>query len=87
MKNEEIFTRFKATVDQFYKETPRDYIEKVQIYFIGGILQSALHILPNEKYFELKCYIYEAHGYDPGGVAMEKRVSGGKESEAAYGTG
>lgn len=42
--------------------------EKTELWHIGGILQAALHILPFEKYYDLKEYVYKTYGYDPGGV-------------------
>ena len=68
MNNSELMERFKATIDQFYAQTPKAYARETQLHFIGGVLQAALHILPNENYFDLKKYVYDQHGYDPGGV-------------------
>lgn len=64
--------RIKMTIDQFY--AGRKYRARMvsaaeeQLNFIGGILQTALHLLPNDRYFELKRYIWETYGYDPGGA-------------------
>ena len=61
---------FQATIDQFYAEyrgvKPDPTIE---LHFMGGLLQAALHILPNDRYYALKQYIYDKHGYDPGGCS------------------
>lgn len=67
MTNAQIVQGFQKTVDQFYKYPNKKYIEETQLHFIGGLLQSALHILPNEDYFRLKQWIYKKHGYDAGG--------------------
>jgi len=68
MTHNEVIDGFKKTVDQFYKApTSAEYKQSAQLHFIGGVLQSALHILPNDKYFELKQWIYTTHGYDSGG--------------------
>lgn len=68
MTNKEIASRFRKTIDQFFKISSREYIEQCKVHYIGGILQSALHILPLDEYYSLKVYIYERYGYDPGGV-------------------
>ena len=67
MTASEIEHGFRATIDQFYKYSSKRYVEQAQLHFVGGVLQSALHILPNDKYFALKEYIYIRYGYDPGG--------------------
>lgn len=70
MTNAEIKHRFEKTIDQYYKQLPYmrpEYREESELHYIGGILQAALHVLPNDMYFELKMYIYTNHGYDPGG--------------------
>ena len=66
MTTTEIISGFQATIDQFYG-LPKAFINKAQQHYIAGILQAALHILPTNRYFELKQYIYDTHGYDPGG--------------------
>lgn len=63
----EIENGFRATVDQFFASYPHIRDTDHELYHIGGVLQAALHILPTERYFALKNYIYETHGYDPGG--------------------
>jgi len=68
MTNAEIKEGFRKTIDQFYAlPTHKGYKEEAQLHFIGGVLQSALHILPNKDYFDLRQYVYTQHGYDPGG--------------------
>lgn len=71
MTNAEIVKKFRATIDQYYAfpwNLDKDYREQHQQIYIGGILQAALHILPWDDYYGLKTYIWEKHGYDPGGV-------------------
>ena len=41
--------------------------KKTQLEFIGGVLQTALHLLNFTDYNEIKQYIYTQYGYDPGG--------------------
>jgi hypothetical protein len=43
--NEEIKERIKATIDQYYAFVNADYVKKNQLHFIGGVLQTALHLL------------------------------------------
>lgn len=74
MKQEEIYDRFTAVVDQFFRQGPPRYVDEAKLFFIGGVLQSALFLLPNERYFELKNYIYTTYGYDPGGCAERQVV-------------
>lgn len=72
MKIEEIERGFQKTVDQYYaqlKYMKPEYREKSELFIIGGICQSALHILPLDNYYALKQYIYERHGYDSGGCS------------------
>ena len=64
----EIEKRFKASIDQWYQFPNKNYVKENQMHHIGGILQAALHILPLDNYYALKQYVYDAHGYDPGGV-------------------
>ena len=55
--------------------------EKTELWHIGGILQAALHILPNDNYFQLKKYVYDTYGYNPGGVAEQitfDEIGGGR---------
>lgn len=67
MKISEIEERFKATIDQHFK-TNVSKDEEVTLWFIGGVLKAALHVLPLDNYYNLKNYCYEKHGYDPGGA-------------------
>lgn len=62
--------RIKMTIDQFYagRKYSTGYVKEAQLHYIGGVLQTALHLLPNDRYFELKRYIWETYGYDPGGA-------------------
>lgn len=68
MNVSEIEDRFKATIDQHFSNGIYGRGDSVTLWFIGGVLQSALHILPLDNYYGLKRYCYEKHGYDPGGV-------------------
>lgn len=65
----EIKNRIKATIDQYYKHPNREYTAHNQLHFIGGVLQTALHLLNFEDYNEIKQYIYTQYGYDPGGCS------------------
>ena len=67
MTNQDIVNRFKKTIDQWYAQPNEQYNREHQLHHIGGILQAALHILPTDSYFALKQYVYDKHGYDPGG--------------------
>lgn len=69
MKQEEIYDRFTAVVDQFFRQGPPRYVDEAKLFFIAGVLQSALFLLQNDRYFELKNYIYKTYDYDPGGCA------------------
>ena len=67
----EIQKRFEATIDQYYAELKYmrpGFREETELWHIGGVLQAALHILPLERYYDLKQYVYDTHGYNPGGV-------------------
>lgn len=68
MSYTEIKSRIKATIDQFYK-SPKIFIEEIQDAFIYGVLQTALHLLQTEDYYEIKNYIYKNYNYDPGGCS------------------
>lgn len=63
----EIKSRIKATIDQFYTFPNRDYIKQSQLHYIGGVLQTALHLLDVDDYYDIKMYVYTRYGYDPGG--------------------
>ena len=65
----EIKNRVKMTIDQYYHFPNRQYIEQNQLNFIGGVLQTALHLLEFDDYNEIKRYIYTTWGYDAGGCA------------------
>ena len=65
-----IVERIKKTIDQYYSELKYmspEYRKESELHYIGGILQTALHLLPTDEYYKVKDYVYEAHGYDPGG--------------------
>lgn len=63
----EIKQSFKKCIDQYYHYPNKQYIRENQIHYIGGVLQAALHILPTDDYYEVKQYVYDKHGYNPGG--------------------
>lgn len=67
MTQMEIKKRILATVDQFYNFQNRSYIEENQLHFIGGVLQTALHLVGYETYNDIKQYVFKTYGYDPGG--------------------
>lgn len=69
MTNIEIKERIIKTIDQFYTCSSQQHIDEVQLHYIGGILQTALHLVPTDMYFDIKQYIYLTYGYDPGGCA------------------
>ena len=68
MTTAEIESKIRATIDQFYQMSSKAHLESCQVDFIGGVLQTALHLLPTDRYYSIKQYVYVAHGYDPGGV-------------------
>lgn len=71
MTVKEIQQRFEKCIDQYYaqlKYMDPNYRKETEMLKIGGMLQAALHVLPNKNYFELNEYVYTKHGYDPGGV-------------------
>ena len=81
MTTKECSDGFKKTIDQFYAFPNKAYNEQRQLHFIGGVLQAALHILPNDEYFKVKQYVYDNYGYDPGGcvtmqINMEEYLAG-----------
>ena len=67
-----ITDRIKKTIDQHFQEsrhiTDMEWLKVQRLHYIGGVLQTALHLLPTEKYFELKKYCKDKHGYNPGGL-------------------
>lgn len=67
MTNAEIKSRIKMTIDQYYSFGNADFVRKNQLQFIGGVLQTALHLLNFGDYYEMKMYIFEQYGYDAGG--------------------
>lgn len=69
MSISEIKGRIKATIDQHYAFYNKEYVRDNQTQFIGGVLQTALHLLNVEDYNEIKQYIYTHYGYDPGGCS------------------
>ena len=91
MTNKEIQERIKKTIDQFYNlcfiREHREKYKDWELHYIGGVLQTALHLLPYNQYDELKFYIYDAYGYDPGGCSpdyqlefKDLKVEGGKNN-------
>ena len=46
----------------------REFVELTKDTVVGAVLQTALHLLPTDKYFELKQYCFDKYGYDPGGL-------------------
>ena len=72
MTNAEIYQKVKDTIDQFYHVLNDRYVRDAQLHFIGGVLQTALHLLPLDDYYSIKKYIFEKHGYNPGGVADDQ---------------
>lgn len=68
-----IAERIKKTIDQHFQESrwvsDKEYLKTSRLHFIGGVMQTALHLLPTDKYYEIARYCYEKHGYDPGGQA------------------
>lgn len=64
--------RIKKCIDQHFKEsrhiTDMEWLKVQRLHYIGGVLQTALHLLPTDRYFELKRYCKEKHGYNPGGL-------------------
>lgn len=66
--------RIKAVINQHFQESKNikdlEWLETMRVHYIGGIMQTALHLLPNERYFAINRWIYETHGYDPGGESV-----------------
>lgn len=67
MTQAEIKNRILKTIDQFYNFPNRNYITENQLQFIGGVLQTALHLVDFGTYNDIKQYIFNSYGYDPGG--------------------
>lgn len=74
MTNKEMVERFRATIDQFYNFPSQRYVEENQLQFIGGVLQTALHLLPDNDYYDLKNYIFARWGYNAGGVDRQMNI-------------
>ena len=74
MTNEEMIERIRMTIDQFYHGPSQRHIEEAQLHFIGGILQTALHLLPTDDYYDMKRYIFAKYGYNAGGVDGQMNV-------------
>ena len=75
MTNAEIIERIKKTIDQFYHGPSSRHIEEAQLHFIGGVLQTALHLLPTDDYQDIKQYIFAKWGYNPGGIDGQINVT------------
>ena len=69
MTQKEVKQRIQMTIDQFYRQSTTQWIEKAQLFFISGILQTALHLVDTDTYYSIKQYIYQQYGYDPGGCS------------------
>jgi len=68
-----ISERIKKTIDQYfqeYKYMDREFVERTKDTVVGAVLQTALHLLPTDKYFALKQYCFDKYGYDPGGLGL-----------------
>lgn len=65
--------RIKKAIAQHFQEsryvTDKEYLKTERLHYIGGIMQTALHLLPNTNYFEIAKWCYDTYGYDPGGQA------------------
>lgn len=72
MTHDEIETKIKKVIDQHFQESRHvsdsEWLKTQRLHYIGGVMQTALFLLPLEKYYELVHYCYETHGYDPGGA-------------------
>ncbi len=75
MTNAKIIEGIKKTIDQFYRGPSSRHIEEAQLHFIGGVLQTALHLLPTDEYYDIKNYIFAKWGYNPGGVDGQMNVN------------
>ena len=75
MTNKEMIERIRATIDQFYRHPNSRYIEETQLHFIGGVLQTALHLLPTDDYYDMKNYIFAKWGYNAGGVDGQMNIN------------
>lgn len=69
MNKDEIEERFRGCIDQWFHTCKHLHdAEEKTLWYIGGVLKAALFILPNDRYFALKQYCFDKHGYNPGGV-------------------
>ena len=70
--------RIKQVIDQHFQESKwisdKQWLKTMQLHYIGGILQTALFLLPNDRYYKVKKYVWEKYGYDPGG-AKDDQIS------------
>lgn len=57
-----------------WNKTTLSDLEKYALekYIVWGILDLALYLLTNEDYQKLKQYIYDAYGYNVGGVVTRE---------------
>ena len=69
MTEKQVIKGFLAAIDQWYHFPNSNYVRDNQLHHIGGILQAALHILSTDNYYELKQYVFDTYGYDPGGCS------------------
>ena len=73
----QLFEKCKQCIDSVYiswDKTKLSTKEKrtIEEYEVWGIVKLALYILNNKEYDQLKQYIYDKHGYDPGGVVTKQ---------------
>lgn len=78
-KESENLKRLKKCVDSEFISWDRTTLsskekETIEEYEAWGIVHAALYVLNFDEYNELKKYIYEKHGYDPGGV-VDSQIS------------
>lgn len=70
--------KIKAVIDQHFQESKwiadKDWLNNMRLHYIGGVLQVALFMLPLDRYYEIKQYIYTEYGYDPGGC-KDKQIN------------
>ena len=64
--------RIKKVIDQNFQEerhfSDKEWLKTRRLHYIGGIMQTALFLLPFDRYYEIVEYCYETYGYDPGGA-------------------
>lgn len=68
-----ILERCKKSVDSVFIDWEKTTLSKkekrcIEEYMAWGMVHLAMYILDFDEYNEFKRYIYEAHGYDAGGV-------------------